>query len=94
MSSIAYDHATKRSGDVVAVDDLDRFVEDREVLGFAGPPGCRKSTGRWMLAGLEEITKGTIAIGDWRVNDVPPKDRDIVSVFQSYPLCPHMSVVW
>jgi multiple sugar transport system ATP-binding protein len=77
---------------VVAVHDLDIFIEDKEFLVFVGPSGCGKSTSLRMLAGLEEITEGTISIGDRVVNDVPPKDRDIAMVFQSYALYPHMSV--
>jgi multiple sugar transport system ATP-binding protein len=92
MASITYDHVTKRFGDVVAVNDLDIFIEDKEFLVFVGPSGCGKSTGLRMLAGLEEITEGTISIGDRVVNDVPPKDRNIAMVFQSYALYPHMSV--
>jgi multiple sugar transport system ATP-binding protein len=74
------------------VQDLDIFVEDKEFLVFVGPSGCGKSTSLRMLAGLEEITEGTISIGDRVVNDVPPKDRNIAMVFQSYALYPHMSV--
>jgi multiple sugar transport system ATP-binding protein len=77
---------------VVAVQDLDIFIEDKEFLVFVGPSGCGKSTSLRMLAGLEEITEGTISIGDRVVNDVPPKDRNIAMVFQSYALYPHMSV--
>jgi multiple sugar transport system ATP-binding protein len=77
---------------VVAVQDLDISVEDKEFLVFVGPSGCGKSTSLRMLAGLEEITEGEILIGDRVVNDVPPKDRDIAMVFQSYALYPHMSV--
>jgi multiple sugar transport system ATP-binding protein len=92
MASITYDHVWKRFGDVVAVQDLDIFIEDKEFLVFVGPSGCGKSTSLRMLAGLEEITEGTISIGDRIVNDVPPKDRNIAMVFQSYALYPHMSV--
>ena len=92
MSSITYDHVTKRFGEVVAVNDLDIFIEDKEFLVFVGPSGCGKSTSLRMLAGLEEITEGTISIEDRVVNDVPPKDRNIAMVFQSYALSPHMSV--
>jgi multiple sugar transport system ATP-binding protein len=74
------------------VQDLDIFIEDKEFLVFVGPSGCGKSTSLRMLAGLEEISEGTIMIGDRVVNDVPPKDRNIAMVFQSYALYPHMSV--
>jgi len=92
MASVTYQHVTKRFGDVTAVSDLDIKVEDQEFLVFVGPSGCGKSTSLRMLAGLEEITEGQILIGDRVVNDVPPKDRDIAMVFQSYALYPHMSV--
>ncbi|RLC67503.1 MAG: glycerol-3-phosphate ABC transporter ATP-binding protein [Chloroflexi bacterium] len=92
MASVTYEHVTKRFGDVVAVNDLDIEIADKEFLVFVGPSGCGKSTSLRMLAGLEEITEGNIYIGDRLVNDVPPKDRDIAMVFQSYALYPHMSV--
>jgi multiple sugar transport system ATP-binding protein len=92
MASVTYEHVTKRFGDVVAVNDLDIKIADREFLVFVGPSGCGKSTSLRMLAGLEEITKGNIYIGDRLVNDVPPTDRDIAMVYQSYALYPHMSV--
>ena len=78
--------------DVTAVNDFTLEVEDREFVVFVGPSGCGKSTTLRMIAGLEEITQGDIHIGDRRVNDVPPKDRDIAMVFQNYALYPHMSV--
>ncbi len=92
MASITYDHVWKRFGDVVAVYDLDIQIADKEFLVFVGPSGCGKSTSLRLLAGLEEISEGNIYIGDRLVNDVPPKDRDIAMVFQSYALYPHMSV--
>ncbi len=92
MASVTYNHVTKRFGDVVAVNDLNIEIEDKEFLVFVGPSGCGKSTGLRLLAGLEEITEGEILIGDRVVNDVPPKDRDIAMVFQSYALYPHMDV--
>jgi multiple sugar transport system ATP-binding protein len=92
MSSVTFEHVTKRFGDVVAVNDLNIAINDREFLVFVGPSGCGKTTSLRMLAGLEEITEGNIYIGDRVVNDVPPKDRDIAMVFQSYALYPHMSV--
>ncbi len=92
MASVTYDHVTKRFGDVVAVNDLSINIEDKEFLVFVGPSGCGKSTALRLLAGLEEITEGEIRIGDRVVNDVPPKDRDIAMVFQSYALYPHMDV--
>ena len=92
MASVTYEHVYKRFGDVVAVNDLTIHVEDKEFLVFVGPSGCGKTTSLRLLAGLEEITEGQIMIGDRIVNDVPPKDRDIAMVFQSYALYPHMSV--
>ena len=71
MASITYDHVWKKYGDVVAVQDLNIFIEDKEFLVFVGPSGCGKSTSLRMLAGLEEISEGTISIGDRVVNDVP-----------------------
>lgn len=92
MASVTYDHVYKRFGDVVAVNDLCIDIADKEFLVFVGPSGCGKTTSLRLLAGLEEISDGNILIGDRVVNDVPPKDRDIAMVFQSYALYPHMSV--
>jgi multiple sugar transport system ATP-binding protein len=92
MASVTYDHVTKEFGEVVAVNNLDIKIEDKEFLVLVGPSGCGKTTALRLLAGLEEITQGTIYSGDRVVNDVPPKDRDIAMVFQSYALYPHMSV--
>jgi multiple sugar transport system ATP-binding protein len=92
MASITYEHVWKRFGEVVAVRDLDIEIADKEFLVFVGPSGCGKTTSLRLLAGLEEISEGDIYIGDRLVNDVPPKDRDIAMVFQSYALYPHMSV--
>src|SRR5512144_1488123 len=92
MASVTYDHVTKKFGEMVAVNDLDIKVDDKEFLVLVGPSGCGKTTALRCLAGLEEITEGRILIGDRVVNDVAPKDRDIAMVFQSYALYPHMSV--
>lgn len=92
MASVTYDHVTKRFGDVTAISNLNLHVADKEFLVLVGPSGCGKSTALRMLAGLEDVTEGRILIGDRVVNDVPPKDRDIAMVFQSYALYPHMSV--
>jgi multiple sugar transport system ATP-binding protein len=78
--------------DVTAVTDVCLEIQDREFVVLVGPSGCGKSTTLRMIAGLEEISQGDIYIGDRRVNDVPPKDRDIAMVFQNYALYPHMSV--
>jgi multiple sugar transport system ATP-binding protein len=92
MANVAYEHVTKRYGNVTAVDDLNLHIADQEFLVFVGPSGCGKTTSLRMLAGLEDVTSGNIYIGERRVNDVPPKDRDIAMVFQSYALYPHMDV--
>ncbi len=92
MASVTYDHVTKRFGDVIAVNDFTLHIEDKEFMVFVGPSGCGKTTALRLLAGLEEPTSGNIYIGDRLVNDVPPKDRDIAMVFQSYALYPHMTV--
>jgi multiple sugar transport system ATP-binding protein len=92
MASVTFEHVYKRYGDVTAVSDLNISIADREFLVFVGPSGCGKTTSLRMLAGLEEISDGQIYIGSRVVNDVPPKDRDIAMVFQSYALYPHMSV--
>jgi len=92
MASVTYEHVTKRFGDVIAVNDLNLEIKDKEFLVLLGPSGCGKTTSLRLLAGLEELTEGNIYIGDRLVNDVAPKDRDIAMVFQSYALYPHMSV--
>ena len=75
-----------------AVTDFNLEIKDKEFLVLVGPSGCGKSTTLRMIAGLEEISEGNLYIGDRLVNDVPPKDRDIAMVFQSYALYPHMNV--
>ncbi len=92
MASVTFENVTKRYGNVTAVNSLNLEVPDKEFLVFVGPSGCGKSTSLRMLAGLEEVSEGTIYIGERPVNDVAPKDRDIAMVFQSYALYPHMSV--
>ena len=92
MASVTYEHAYKRFDEVVAVNDLSLEIIDKEFLVLVGPSGCGKSTALRLLAGLEDITEGTLKIGDRVVNDIAPKDRDIAMVFQSYALYPHMSV--
>ena len=92
MANVTFEHVTKRFDEVVAINDLSLEIADREFLVLVGPSGCGKSTALRMLAGLEQITRGNIYIGDRLVNDVPAKDRDLAMVFQSYALYPHMSV--
>jgi multiple sugar transport system ATP-binding protein len=79
-------------GGFTAVRNANLEIADREFVVLVGPSGCGKSTTLRMIAGLEEISSGTITIGDRVVNDVPPKDRDIAMVFQNYALYPHMTV--
>jgi multiple sugar transport system ATP-binding protein len=92
MADVVFSKITKSFGDVTVIDGLDLDVHDHEFMVLVGPSGCGKSTALRMIAGLEEITSGTISIGGRVVNDLPPKDRDIAMVFQSYALYPHMTV--
>ena len=93
MARIALDHVEKiYGGGVKALDDLNLEVKEGEFMVLVGPSGCGKSTALRSIAGLEEITGGTISIGERVVNDLPPKDRDIAMVFQNYALYPHMTV--
>src|SRR6202034_3552797 len=93
MAQIVLEHVEKvYSGGVKALDDLNLEVKDGEFMVLVGPSGCGKSTALRSIAGLEEITSGTISIGNRVVNDLPPKDRDIAMVFQNYALYPHMTV--
>ena len=93
MAQIILEHVEKAyAGGIKAINDLSLDVKDGEFMVFVGPSGCGKSTALRSIAGLEEITGGTIQIGDRVVNDLPPKDRDIAMVFQNYALYPHMTV--
>ena len=92
MATVTFDHVWKRYGDVVAVNDLTLDIQDEEFLVLVGPSGCGKTTAMRMIAGLEEISEGTVKISDRVVNDLAPKDRDVAMVFQSYALYPHMTV--
>ncbi len=93
MAEVEFDAVTKTfPGGVVAVDDLSLSVGDGEFIVLVGPSGCGKSTTLRMLAGLDEVNAGTLRIGGRAVNQLPPKDRDIAMVFQSYALYPHMTV--
>jgi multiple sugar transport system ATP-binding protein len=93
MADIAIEGATKVYPDgTEAVSDLTLDISDGEFVVLVGPSGCGKTTGLRMVAGLEEISSGTVRIGDRVVNDLPPKDRDVAMVFQNYALYPHMSV--
>ncbi|HLC29807.1 MAG TPA: ABC transporter ATP-binding protein [Dehalococcoidia bacterium] len=92
MAGVKFEHVTKRFQRVTAIDDLCLEVPDKEFLVIVGPSGCGKTTALRLLAGLEEASEGRVIIGDRVVNDVPPKDRNVAMVFQSYALYPHMNV--
>jgi multiple sugar transport system ATP-binding protein len=92
MARVMLSKIWKKFGDVEVVKGFDLEVQDKEFCIMVGPSGCGKTTTLRMIAGLEDVTSGDIYIGDRRVNDLPPKDRDIAMVFQNYALYPHMSV--
>ncbi|PIU45263.1 MAG: glycerol-3-phosphate ABC transporter ATP-binding protein [Ignavibacteriales bacterium CG07_land_8_20_14_0_80_59_12] len=93
MAEVNLEHVTKKyDGGVTAVNDVSFQVADNEFVVLVGPSGCGKTTTLRMIAGLEEVTSGTISIGGKVVNDVDPKNRDIAMVFQNYALYPHMTV--
>jgi multiple sugar transport system ATP-binding protein len=92
MAGVRFNKVFKKFGDFTALNNLDITVEDKEFLVLVGPSGCGKTTALRCLAGLEDVSEGDIFIGENRVNDTPPKDRDIAMVFQSYALYPHMTV--
>jgi len=92
MAEVTLQKVSKRYGEVSVIEDLDLEVGDGEFMVLVGPSGCGKSTVLRMIAGLEEISAGTIAIGGRVVNTLAPKDRDIAMVFQNYALYPHMTI--
>ena len=93
MAQVTLKDVTKiYDGDVLAVEQVGFQIPDESFTVLVGPSGCGKSTILRMIAGLEEITEGDIYIDDQRINDIPPKDRDIAMVFQNYALYPHMTV--
>jgi multiple sugar transport system ATP-binding protein len=92
MAQVVLTELNKKYDEVHAVKDVNLTIRDKEFMVLVGPSGCGKTTTLRMVAGLEDITSGEIAIGDRIVNDLPPKDRDIAMVFQNYALYPHMSV--
>lgn len=92
MSNVVLKNITKIYDKKTVINNVDLEIKDKEFVVLVGASGCGKSTILRMIAGLEEITDGQILIGDKKVNDIPPKDRDIAFVFQSYALYPHMTV--
>jgi multiple sugar transport system ATP-binding protein len=92
MAGVRFDRVAKHYGEVRVIENLNLDIRDQEFMVLVGPSGCGKSTALRMVAGLEEITAGSVSIGERVVNDLPPKDRDIAMVFQSYALYPHMTV--
>ena len=93
MAEITFEDVTKVYGeDVVAVNEMNLDIPDGEFVVFVGPSGCGKSTALRMVAGLEDISRGKLFIGDELVNDVAPRERDVAMVFQNYALYPHMNV--
>jgi multiple sugar transport system ATP-binding protein len=92
VSGVTFDEVTKRFGETTAVENMSLEIIDGEFMVLLGPSGCGKSTALRMIAGLEEVTSGMLSIGDRVVNNIPPRERDIAMVFQSYALYPHMTV--
>ena len=94
MASLSLEHINKTCRTALKLFRISNNfeIEDKEFIIFVGPSGCGKSTTLRMIAGLEEISGGTLKIGDKVMNDVEPKDRDIAMVFQNYALYPHMTV--
>ncbi len=93
MAEVKFKNITKKYEDgYVAVNDLNLNIDDKEFVVLVGPSGCGKSTTLRMIAGLEDISDGTLFIGENAVNDIEAKDRDIAMVFQNYALYPHMTI--
>ena len=92
MSSLRLKKLSKSYGDLEILKSIDLDIQDGEFLVLVGPSGCGKSTTLRLIAGLEEVTKGSVYIGDDCVNDRDPSDRDIAMVFQNYALYPQMTV--
>jgi multiple sugar transport system ATP-binding protein len=92
MATLTFDHVTKRFGKIVAVNDFTFTVLDGEFLVLLGPSGCGKTTAMRMVAGLEEVTEGSIYIGEKEITDLPPRKRNVSMVFQNYAVWPHMTV--
>ncbi len=92
MAKVTFDRVHKAFGSFVALEELNLAIDSGEFVSLLGPSGCGKTTTLRMLAGLEQPTRGTISVGDRVVNELPPAQRDIAMVFQSYALYPHMTV--
>ena len=92
MASLRLGHVAKRFGTTTVIHDVDLEVADGEFVVFVGPSGCCKSTLLRLIAGLETMSSGELSIGGVRCNDLPPAERGVAMVFQSYALYPHMSV--
>src|SRR6516164_5045991 len=92
MAGVTFEHVYKRFNKVEVVKDINMDIKDKEFLVLVGPSGCGKSTCLRMIAGLEDVSEGTVSIGERVVNNVDPKDRDMAMVFQNYALYPHMTV--
>ena len=92
MAEVRLEKICKKYDDVVAVDDFNLTIADKEFVVLVGPSGCGKTTTLRMIAGLESISSGTVYIGNNLINKLPAKDRNIAMVFQNYALYPHMTV--
>ena len=92
MAEVRLEKVVKKFDEVVAVDDFNLTIEDKEFVVLVGPSGCGKTTTLRMIAGLESITSGNVFIGYRLINVLPAKDRNIAMVFQNYALYPHMTV--
>ncbi len=92
MATVTFRSVSKSYGGAPVIENLNLAIADREFMVLVGPSGCGKSTALRMIAGLEDVSGGEIAIGERVVNDVPPKERDIAMVFQNYALYPHMTI--
>ena len=92
QTDVRLDRVTKRFHEVTAVDDLSLDIERGEFFSMLGPSGCGKTTTLRMIAGFEDVTAGTIYLGEQDVTDLPPYKRDVNTVFQNYALFPHLNV--
>src|SRR3954452_14514075 len=90
MASVVFKNVAKCYGDISVIEGLNLEIKDHEFMVLVGPSGCGKSTALRMIAGLEEISSGTLSIGDRAVNHLPPKDRVVAMVFKNYKTYPHI----